>query len=82
MQAILIMSPILVCAFLTGVLVAWVVFVTLPRMRRAEKGAPRKSRYALRNASTQSRSSKASIVDSDQQTVRCNADPQSPQGVR
>jgi hypothetical protein len=73
MQAILIMSPILVCAFLTGVLLAWVVFVTLPRMRRAEKDAPRKSRSALLNASIQSRSSTPSLVDADQQAVRRNA---------
>lgn len=39
MQAILIMSPILVCAFLTGILLGWVLFVALPRMRRAEKSA-------------------------------------------
>jgi lipopolysaccharide export LptBFGC system permease protein LptF len=34
MQAILIMLPILVYAFLTGVLLAYILFVVLPRMRR------------------------------------------------
>lgn len=34
MQAILIMLPILVYAFLTGALLAYVLFVLLPRMRR------------------------------------------------
>ncbi len=34
MQAILIMLPILVYAFLAGVLLAYVLFAVLPRMRR------------------------------------------------
>jgi hypothetical protein len=46
MQAILIMMPILVYAFLTGLLLAYVLFVLLPRMRgagrkRRPRGTPR-----------------------------------------
>jgi hypothetical protein len=71
MQAILILSPILVCAFVTGVLLMWVLFVTLPRMRRAEKGAPPASRPALRTT-IPPRSTKSSIVDADQEATGRN----------
>lgn len=37
MQVIPIIWPILACAFLTGILPGWVLFVALPRMRHAEK---------------------------------------------
>jgi hypothetical protein len=42
MQAILIMLPILVYAFLTGVLLTYILFVVLPRLRRrtGKKRAP------------------------------------------
>jgi len=39
MQVIPIIWPILLCAFLAGVLLAWVLFVALPRLRRARKSA-------------------------------------------
>lgn len=37
MQTVLIVWPILACAFLTGILLGWVLFVAVPRLRRAEK---------------------------------------------
>jgi hypothetical protein len=70
MQTILIIWPILACAFLTGVLLAWVLFVALPRLRRAERNAYRASSAAPRNARVLSRSSGSSIVDTDQHAVR------------
>ncbi len=36
-QAIMIVLPILVCAAIVGALTIYVMFVLLPRMRRAEK---------------------------------------------
>lgn len=40
MQSIMIVWPILVCAFLTGMLLAWVLFVSLPRMRHTDVKRP------------------------------------------
>jgi hypothetical protein len=44
MQAILITWPILASAFLAGILLAWVLFVALPRMRRAKTKSPAATR--------------------------------------
>lgn len=47
MQAILIVLPILVFGLLTAILLIWVLLVTLPRMRRAErKRATQAARHA------------------------------------
>jgi len=47
MQAILIVLPILVFGLLTAILLLWVLFVTLPRLRRAErKRAAQANRHA------------------------------------
>lgn len=70
MQVIPIIWPVLLCAFLTGVLFAWVWFVALPRMRRAEKNAHRASRVAFRNAGIPACLPKT--VDADQQAGRRN----------
>lgn len=72
MQAIPIIWPILLCAFLTGVLFAWVWFVALPRMRRVEKNALLGSQGTLRNRRALSRPCKSPIVDTDQQATRWN----------
>jgi len=73
MQVIPIIWPVLLCAFLTGMLFAWVWFVALPRMRRAEKNARFfRPRATLRNRSALSRQSKSPIVDADQQAIRRN----------
>lgn len=66
MQVIPIIWPILVCAFLTGLLLGWVLFVALPRIRRAEASA-RAPRVMFRNARILSPASKLRVVDSDQQ---------------
>ena len=66
MQVIPIIWPVLLCAFLTGMLFAWVWFVALPRMRRAEKKVRRGLRATLRKPS------KSPIVDADQQAIRRN----------
>jgi lipopolysaccharide export LptBFGC system permease protein LptF len=47
MQAVLIVLPILIFGLLTAILLAWVLFVTLPRMRRAEA---KRSTQATRHA--------------------------------
>ena len=72
MQVIPIIWPILACAFLTGLLLGWVLFVALPRMRRAEKSSGRMSRPMRRSASSTSRSPKAPLVDADQQVIPRN----------
>jgi len=72
MQVIPIIWPVLLCAFLTGMLFAWVWFVALPRMRRAEKTACLGPRATLRNRRALSRQSKSPIVDADQQAIRRN----------
>lgn len=72
MQVIPIIWPVLLCAFLTGILFAWVWFVALPRMRRIEKNALLGSRGTLRNRRALSRPSKSPIVDTDQPAIRRN----------
>lgn len=72
MQVIPIIWPVLLCAFLTGMLFAWVWFVALPRMRRAEKNARLGPLATLRNRRALSRPSKSPIVDTDQQAIRRN----------
>jgi len=69
MQIIPIIWPVLLCAFLTGMLFAWVWFVALPRMRRTEKSARPGPRATLDNRRAQSRQSKLPIVDPDQQAA-------------
>ena len=66
MQVIPIIWPVLLCAFLTGMLFAWVWFVALPRIRRVEKKALLGSRGTLRNRRALSRPSESPIVDTDQ----------------
>jgi uncharacterized RDD family membrane protein YckC len=66
MRIIPIIWPVLLCAFLTGMLFAWVWFVALPRMRRTEKSARLGPRVL--NGRALSRQSKLPIVDADQQT--------------
>jgi len=72
MQVIPIIWPVLLCAFLTGVLFAWVWFVVLPRMRRAERNAARGPRATLRISKILSQSSKSPSVDTDQQAIHRN----------
>lgn len=72
MQAIPIIWPVLLCAFLTGMLFAWVWFVALPRIRRAERNARRGPRATLRNTKILSQPSKSPIVDADQQAIHRN----------
>lgn len=72
MQVIPIIWPILLCAFLTGLLLGWVLFGVLPRMRRAKKSARLGPRATLRHARLLSRPSKSPIVDTDQQAIRRN----------
>lgn len=72
MQAIPIIWPVLLCAFLTGMLFAWVWFVALPRMRRTERNARRGPRTTLRNTKILSQPSKSPIVDADQQAIHRN----------
>lgn len=71
MQIIPIVWPVLLCAFLTGVLFAWVWLVALPRIRRAEK-----TRLGLRavprGVGLLSRPSKLPVVEADQQAIRRN----------
>jgi len=71
MQVIPIIWPILVCAFLTGLLLGWVLFVALPRMRRAEQSA-RAPRVRFRNVRMLPPTFKPRIVDADQQGARRN----------
>lgn len=67
MQAVLIVLPILVFGLLTAILLAWVLLVTLPRIRRAERNAPRETpvmpgaRHAVHGETR--------IVDTDQQAI-------------
>lgn len=72
MQVIPIIWPVILCAFLTGMLFAWVWFVALPRMRRAERNARLGPRAALRSGRVLSRPSKSPGVDADQQAIRRN----------
>lgn len=72
MQVIPIIWPVLLCAFLTGMLFAWVWFVALPRIRRRES-ARIGARAVFRDTSAPPRSSKSPIVDADQQAIRRNA---------
>ncbi|HET7161332.1 MAG TPA: hypothetical protein VFI32_01485, partial [Rhodanobacteraceae bacterium] len=72
MQVIPIIWPVLLCAFLTGMLFTWVWFVALPRMRRAEKKARLGPRATLRARRALSRQSKSPTVDADQQAIRRN----------
>ncbi len=72
MQAIPIIWPILLCAFLTGVLFAWVWFVALPRMRRAEKYAARMLRPLRRATGAPMPPPKTSLVDADQHAAPRN----------
>lgn len=72
MQVLPIIWPVLLCAFLTGMLFAWVWFVALPRIRRAERFAGRGARAKLRISTILSQPSKSSIVDTDQQANRRN----------
>lgn len=67
MRIIPIIWPVLLCAFLTGMLFAWVWFVALPRMRRTEKSARLGPQAPLLNGRALSRQSKLPIVDADQQ---------------
>ncbi|WIG54613.1 MAG: hypothetical protein OJF61_000399 [Rhodanobacteraceae bacterium] len=72
MQLIPIIWPILACAFVTGVLLGWVLFVALPRMRRAEKYAARMPRFLRRAADAPLRPAKTTLVDADQQAIPRN----------
>lgn len=72
MQVIPIIWPILLCAFLTGLLLGWVLFVALPRLRRADRSAWAR-RTTSRNASSPPPTSRPRIVDTDQQATRRNA---------
>jgi hypothetical protein len=71
MQSIPIIWPILLCAFLTGMLFAWVWFVALPRLRRADRNA-RVLRTMFSNARTPPPASESHLVDADQQGARRN----------
>jgi hypothetical protein len=71
MHTLPIIWPILLCAFLTGVLFAWVWFVALPRIRRAERMRSR-ARGTLGGASVPPRPFKPPVVDADQQAIRRN----------
>jgi hypothetical protein len=66
-QVIPIIWPILASAFLTGLLLGWVLFVALPRMRRAEKNTRRAPKPMRHPAGTTSRSPTTTLVDADQQ---------------
>lgn len=72
MQVIPIIWPILLCAFFTGVLFAWVWFVALPRLRRTEGSAHRAARGMFRKAPGPTPAHKSSVVDTDQQAARRN----------
>jgi hypothetical protein len=72
MQAILIIWPVLFCAFLTGMLFAWVWFVALPRIRRTERNVRSGGRAVFRGTSAPPPRSKSPIVDADQQAIRRN----------
>jgi hypothetical protein len=72
MQVIPIIWPILLCAFLTGVLFAWVWFVALPRLRRTEGTKRRASRVLFRKAPGPSAARKSPIVDADQEAAHRN----------
>jgi hypothetical protein len=71
MHVIPIIWPVLLCAFLTGMLFAWVWFVALPRIRRAEERTG--TRAAPDDTGAPPRPSKSPIVDADQQAIRRNA---------
>ncbi|HEV7122962.1 MAG TPA: hypothetical protein VGN24_05980 [Rhodanobacter sp.] len=72
MQAILIIWPVLFCAFLTGMLFAWVWFVALPRIRRTDGNVRSGARAVFRDTSVPPPRSKLPIVDADQQAIRRN----------
>ena len=72
MQVIPIIWPILLCAFLTGVLFAWVWFVALPRLRRTERNVRRASRVMFRKVRGSPLAAKSPFVDADQQASRRN----------
>ena len=72
MQVTPIIWPILLCAFLTGVLFAWVWFVALPRLRRAERNTRRASRFMFRKMPGSPLARKSPVVDADQQAGRRN----------
>jgi hypothetical protein len=71
MHTLPIIWPILLCAFLTGMLFAWVWFVALPRIRRVESQRSR-ARGTLRDAGVPPRPFEPSLVDADQQAIRRN----------
>lgn len=71
MQVIPIIWPILLCAFLTGMLFAWVWFVALPRLRRADRNA-RAPRAVFRKPRTPPPASESRLVDADQHGARRN----------
>jgi hypothetical protein len=71
MQVIPIIWPILLCAFLTGMLFAWVWFVALPRLRRADRNA-RVLRTIFSKARRPPPASESHLVDKDQQGARRN----------
>ena len=67
MHVIPIIWPILLCAFLTGVLFAWVWFVALPRLRRAERKT--RASLALFRKQRKPPASGSRLVDADQQSA-------------
>lgn len=69
MQVIPIIWPILLCAFLTGMLFAWVWFVVLPRLRRTDRNV-RALRTMFRKVRTLPPASESRLVDADQQGAR------------
>ena len=69
MQIIPIIWPVLLCAFLTGMLFAWVWFVALPRMRRTEKSARLGPRAPLGSRRALPQQPKLPIVDADHQAT-------------
>jgi hypothetical protein len=69
MQVIPIIWPVLLCAFLTGMLFAWVWFVALPRLRRADGNV---LWAVFRKARTPPPASGSRLVDADQQGARRN----------
>jgi hypothetical protein len=71
MQVIPIIWPVLLCAFLTGMLFAWVWFVALPRLRRSDRNA-RAPRTMFRTNRTSPSASESRLVDADQQAARRN----------
>jgi hypothetical protein len=71
MHTLPIIWPILLCAFLAGMLFAWGWLVALPRIRHAERKRFR-ARGTLRDAGVAPRPSEPPLVDADQQAIRRN----------